>query len=199
VATTDSGPTPRASRPSYNGGMPPAPDGPQKEFVQELYDELRVLAGNQLARPGRPLTLQPTALVHEVYLKFERTRPSSALSRTHFLALASRAMRQILMDHERTRRAAKRGGDQARVTLSGLEDGEDEVAIDVLALEDALRELGELSPLKVALIELRFFAGLSEAEAAEQLGISRASTTRHWRFARAWLLKRLSGDDPASA
>jgi len=178
--------------------MPPAPDGPQQEFVQELYDELRVLAGKHLGLPGRRLTLQPTALVHEVYLKFDRARPGSALSRTHFLALASRAMRQVLIDHERTRRAAKRGGEQARVTLSGLDDGKDEVAIDVMALNDALLELGELSPLKASLIELRFFAGLSEAEAAEQLGISRASATRHWRFARAWLLKRVSGVDPAS-
>jgi len=177
--------------------MSTAPGGPRQELVRELYDELRDLAGNHLAGPWRALTLQPTALVHEVYLKFERARPGSALSRTHFLALASRAMRQVLIDHERTCRAAKRGGNQARVTLSGLDDRR-EVAIDLVALNEALRDLREHSSVKAELIELRFFAGLSEAEAAEQLGISRASATRHWRFARAWLLKRISGADAGS-
>ena len=166
----------------------------QMEVDAPLYDELRRVADRHFARQPRGHTLQPTALVNEAYLKLAEEVRARAMSRTHFMSLASRVMRQILVDHARARSAGKRGGgDLNRITLSGVTVDDPSRPIDLLVLEEALEELTRLSQRKARLIELRFFGGLSEAEAAEVLGVSRASATRQWRMIRAWLSHRMTG------
>ncbi len=162
-------------------------------LLPELYGELREIAGHHFARQPPGHTLQPTALVNEAYLKLAARNDARIKDRGHFLALASRVMRQVLVDHERSRRAGKRGGALQRVTLSeaatdGLSDD-----LDILSLEEALQELSALSADKARLIELRFYGGLTEAEAADVMGISRASATRQWRLVKAWLSRKLTG------
>jgi RNA polymerase sigma factor (TIGR02999 family) len=164
-------------------------DGP--ELVSQVYEELRKLAGGQLRMQGGSHTLQPTALVNEAWLKLAANPDLRFENRNAFLALASRAMRQVLIDHARGKQRDKRGDGWQRVTLSGLDAPEGEVDVDLLALDDALEELAKLSPERVRLIELRFFGGLTEAEAGDVLGISRREASRQWRAARAWLQIRL--------
>ena len=157
-----------------------------------VYGELRVLA-NRALRGGRPgQTLQTTALVNEAYLRLvgqERTRWQN---RGHFLAIAAQAMRRVLVDHARRRAAAKRGGREIRVTLEDVADdaaaGRD---LEVLAVDEALKELEKVDPQLARLVELRFFAGLSVAETAEALGVSPATVGREWSTARAWLHREL--------
>ena len=161
----------------------------------ELYGELREIAGRHFARQAPGHTLQPTALVNEAYLKLAANDDPRVKDRGHFLALASRAMRQVLVDHERARRAEKRGGALQRVTLSEAATDGLSADLDILSLEEALQELSALSADKARLIELRFYGGLTEAEAADVMGISRASATRPWRLVRAWLSRKLMGED----
>ena len=157
-----------------------------------VYDELRRMAGAYLARERSGHTLQPTALVHEAYLKLAGqdgrwTDPS------HFAALCAGAMRRILVDHARGRRAQKRGGSGERVTLSGLGGVEEasEDSLDLLAVDEALRELSTLNRRQADLIELRFFGGLTLEDAARHLGIARSTAIADWRLARAWLNAKL--------
>lgn len=163
------------------------------ELRASIYVELRRLAGRQMRGQRRDHVLQPTALVHEAYLKLLRSDDDPERSRTHFLALASKVMRQLLVDHERLRTAEKRGGGREHVTLSGVvtDGGGDEVLVS--ALHAALEELAELSPESCRLVEMRFLAGMTESEVARELSVSRATVTRQWRFARAWLARRLGG------
>ena len=135
-------------------------------------------------------SLQPTALVHEAYLKILGSEASEA-ERTHFLALASRAMRQVLIDHARIRGAKKRGGDAVRTGLSGL-GAADETHVTILAVNEALEQLARLDSALARLVELRIFGGMTETEAARELGVSRSHVTRKWRFVRAWLASRLA-------
>ena len=173
------------------------------ELMPQVYDELRRLAGNYLRheRPGQ--TLQPTALVHEAYLRLSRERNHPWQNRTHFLAIAALSMRQILVQRARARHAEKRGGkDAERITLDegviadhaarhhGAErEGE---GVDLLALDDALEKLAALDAQQAKIVELRYFGGLTVDEAAEALGISPATVKRHWTIARAWLRKELA-------
>jgi RNA polymerase sigma factor (TIGR02999 family) len=166
---------------------------PADDFVSSLYDELRRLASVQLQRERVDHTLQPTALVNEAWLKVAAQPGLEVASREEFLRLASRIMRNLLVDHARGRKAAKRGGDWQRITLGAVVDRH-ELEFDVLALDDALTELAALSELKAGLVELRFFGGMTESEAARALGISRTEATRQWRLARAWLSYRLRSD-----
>jgi RNA polymerase sigma factor (TIGR02999 family) len=167
-------------------------------LVPLLYDELRALAGSFFRGRTPAHTLQPTALVHELYLKLDRARPIEWESRGHFLAVAARAMRQILANHAEARRAAKRGGNRARVTLSGV-DGTPapEVEGDLLDLDDAMRKLEALSPDQARVVELRFLAGGDEEEVARMLDVSPRTVRRRWRMARAFLRSELSGDAPS--
>jgi RNA polymerase sigma factor (TIGR02999 family) len=136
-------------------------------------------------------TLQATALVHEAYMRLVNREQVDWNSRAHFFGVAARAMRSILVDHARARRAAKRGGGADQLTLGNLEDtGGQEV--EVLELDDALKRLAELDPRKGSLVELRYFGGLSIEEAAEVLGVSPATVKREWRTARAWLRRELT-------
>jgi RNA polymerase sigma factor (TIGR02999 family) len=159
-----------------------------------VYGELRRQAARLLRRERRDHTLQPTALVHETYLRLVEQKAADWRNRTQFFAVAARAMRRILVDHARRHGARKRGGSWDRITLDESRrawPGEPDV--DVLALEDALGELATIDPAKVRLVELRFFAGLNLEETASVLGVSESTVSREWRLARAWLFRRLGG------
>jgi len=161
------------------------------DLVPLVYEELRRLAGAQLREQVPGHTLQPTALVNEAWLKLAANPDLRFENRHAFLALASRAMRQVLIDHARGKQREKRGGGWQRVTLSAVGAPGGEVDVDLIALDDALKELAKLSAERARLIELRFFGGLTVTEAGEVIGISRREASRQWRSARAWLQIRL--------
>jgi len=160
-----------------------------------VYDELRRLAAAQMRAQAAGHTLQPTALVSEAWLKLAAHPDLQFEDRRAYKVLASRAMRQVLIDHARGKRSQKRGGQWERLALADMEASGGEVDVDMLALEDALAELERMSPDRVRLVELRFFGGLTEAEASETLGISRREASRRWRAARAFLKTRLQAND----
>ena len=179
-------------RPSHPRFGPASPEVP----MPQVYDELRRLAANYLRheRPGQ--TLQATALVHEAFLRLNAEKNHPWKNRTHFLAIAALSMRQILVQRARARHAGKRGGDPQRITLdeSALAGvpATQPAGVDVLALDAALERLAELDPQQARIVELRYFGGLTVAEAAEALEISSATVKRHWTLARAWLQRELS-------
>ena len=168
-----------------------------------VYAELRRQAGLALRHESDGHTLQTTALVHEAWLRLDAQQGARWESRSQFYAVAAQMMRRILVDHARTRRAQKRGGAPVQVTL-GAVDREAALpggalahesaldAVELLALDDALARLAALDPQKARLVELRYFAGLSIAEAAEALGISPATVGREWAVARMWLRRELT-------
>ena len=158
-----------------------------------VYGELRRLAAGYLSREGAGHTLQPTALVHEAYLRLVDQRQADWRNRAQFLGLAAGMMRRILVNHARDRAAAKRGGDPERVTLSLVEAPSGGPDVDLIALEDALDRLAALDPRKAQVVELKFFGGLTVREIAEVLQISDATVEREWTFARAWLYKAIEG------
>lgn len=166
------------------------------ELLAVVYEELRGLAGAMFRnqRPGG--TLQPTALVHEAYLKLV-AQDIAWSSRAQFFVVATKAMRSILVDHARSRNRGKRGGDWHRVTLEAADaTPASEHGVPVDAIDDALVALAECDPRKAHLVELRFFGGLTAEEAAEVLGIARSTAAEEWRVARAWLYERLEGPGP---
>jgi RNA polymerase sigma factor (TIGR02999 family) len=175
-----------------------------EQLLSLVYDELRRLAAAKLAyeKPGN--TLQTTALVHEAYLRLvgpaesNAKEPSRWESRGHFFSAAAEAMRRILVDSARRKRALKRGGGQHRVDVEPADSTVGAASIDLLALDEALARFATLEPRKAELVKLRFFAGLTMAEAAQALGISLAAAERHWTFARTWLFAAMS-DQPARA
>jgi RNA polymerase sigma factor (TIGR02999 family) len=169
-------------------GDPRAPE----QLLPLVYDELRKLAAQKMAQENPGLTLQATALVHEAYVRLvDREKAQNWDSRGHFFAAAAEAMRRILVDSARRRRAQKRGGDHERVHLAEIRGPSGEEQFDLLALDDALTKLDELHPDKAQVIKLRFFAGCTLEETAEILGISRATAQRTWAYARAWLFGQL--------
>jgi RNA polymerase sigma factor (TIGR02999 family) len=157
-----------------------------------VYDELCRLAARRLAEEKPGMTLQPTALVHEAYVRLIGADPGAHWDgRGHFFAAAAEAMRRILVENARRKRRLKRGGGRRRVGLdlaAAVVPAPDD---DLLDLDDALDRLAEEDPAKAELVKLRFYAGLSVEEAAACLGISRATADRHWAYARAWLYDRL--------
>jgi RNA polymerase sigma factor (TIGR02999 family) len=161
------------------------------QLLPLLYDELRTLAAQKLAQEAPGHTLQATALVHEAYLRLAGTddRPHWA-GRGHFFAAAAEAMRRILVEAARRRKAHKRGGDARRVELPELPTV-DPPNNDLLALDDALGELDKHDPEAARLVKLRYFAGLTHQQAAEVMGISRRVADRIWAVARAWLYQRI--------
>lgn len=168
-------------------------------LARHVYDELRRQARRALRREEAGHTLQPTALVHEAWLRLDAQHDVHWESRTQFFAIAARMMRRVLVDHARTRRAAKRGGAAAAITLGAVDhetlpdarDGSVLDPVDLVALDDALSRLATLDPQKARLVELRYFAGLSIPEAAEALGISAATVGREWAVARIWLRREI--------
>lgn len=159
-----------------------------------VYDELRRLARGYLRHERRAVTLQPTALVNEAYLRLQKDRKQEWKSRAQVVGIAARAMRQILIEAARARAAMKRGGGAAQVTLDEGLLAASAQTVDVLAVDDALRRLADLDPEQAKLVELRFFGGLTIEECAEALSISPATVKRHWAVARAWLQREISRD-----
>lgn len=172
-------------------------------LVRLVYAELRRQARLALRREGAGHTLQPTALVHEAWLRLGDQHDAQWESRTQFFAIAAQTMRRVLLDHARMRHAVKRGGGAVQVTLGGADragakggargDEASLDAVDVIALDDALARLAVIDPQKARLVDLRYFAGLSIPEAAEVLGVSTATLGREWAVARMWLRRELEG------
>ena len=172
-------------------GSPPEIDA----LMPAVYDELRRLASSYLRRERDAQSMQPTALVHEVYLRMLRDKPMLFQNRAHFCAIAATAMRRILVERARARHALKRGGPAPRVTLDESLAGDPASAagagVDVLALNQALERLEQLDPARARIVELRYFGGLSVEETAAELDMSAATVKRHWSVARAWLAREL--------
>lgn len=172
--------------------------GAADRLAAEVYEELRSMARSKLSRePGRA-TLAPTALVHEAWLRIGPTDPERPLhNRAHFFSAGAEAMRRILVDRARHRNALRHGGAWARASLESLDEQAWELppGSDLLDLDDALSQLAQEAPRKARLVELRFFGGLSQLEAAEVLEISKATADRDWAYARAWLLDNLGPED----
>src|SRR5262249_23615521 len=168
-----------------------------EQLLPLVYDELRQLATERLAREKSGQTLQATALVHEAYLRLVDTEKAQHWnSRGHFFAAAAEAMRRILVGNARRKRSVKHGGACRRLDLDAAATCEEEPADDLLSLSEALDRLAAEDPRKAELVKLRYFAGLSVQEAADTLGISRATADRLWAYAKAWLYCALSGEKP---
>jgi RNA polymerase sigma factor (TIGR02999 family) len=171
------------------------------QLLPLVYEELRRLAAQKLAQETPGQTLQATALVHEAYLRLTGSDQGEAASwenRRHFFAAAAEAMRRVLLDRARDKKRLKRGGDWRRLSLDHANLSLDEPDENILALDEALQKLVEEDPVCADLVKLRFFAGLTLAEAASSLGIARRSADRIWSFARSWLFNELSRADGAA-
>jgi RNA polymerase sigma factor (TIGR02999 family) len=161
-----------------------------------IYEELRGLADQHLKRERASHTLQPTALVHEAFLRMVG-QDAGFESRLQFLRVASTMMRRVLVDHARSHGRRKRGGDAHRVELTESVAAEPEASVDLIELDDALKKLEALDPRKVRIIELRYFAGMTIEETARLLEISPATISRDWDVARLWLLREIHGNPRA--
>ena len=166
---------------------------PSADVIGEVYHELRRLAARKLAGERPDHTLQPTALVHEAWLRLNRDSQGRWNSRGHFFGAAAEAMRRILVEQARAKQSQKRGGGWRRVQLEELDVAVAEDPETVLAVNDLLVRLQAHDPAAAELVKLRFFAGMSYREAAVVLGVSKASAQRKWEYARAWLYKELNG------
>jgi RNA polymerase sigma-70 factor, ECF subfamily len=161
-------------------------------ILPQIYDELHRLAAHYMSRERRDHTLQPTALLHEAYLRLIDQRKVDWKNRAQFLGLAAGMMRRILVNHARDRAAGKRGGGAAKITLSLAPAVFTVPELTVLALDEALEKLVQVDPRKSRIVELKFFTGLNAPEIAEILEISVATVEREWKFARAWLYNTLN-------
>lgn len=178
------------------GEMVAGDDSAASRLLPLVYEELRAVAGNLMSAERANHTLQPTALVHEAYIRLAGAGATEWKGRAHFMAVAARAMRRLLINHARDRRAAKRGGgDWSQVTLDEAVALAEERVVDVLVLEEALERLAELSERQAKLVELRFFGGLTLEESAEILGVGLTTVKGEWRIARAWLAQELASED----
>ena len=167
---------------------------PAERLLEEVYGELRRLAAARMARESAAQTLQPTALVHEAWLRLGGDQQPTWENEAHFFGAAAEAMRRILIDRARRRNAARRGGGRTHVPIDNLELGDAPEYRDVLAVDEALARFAHAEPRKAELVRLRYFAGLPLHEAARILGISEATAKRWWAFARAWLYRALHPD-----
>ena len=165
------------------------------QMLPVVYEELHRMAANYLSREATGHTLQPTALVHEAYLRLVDQRRVDWRNRAQFLGLAASMMRRILVNHARDRAARKRGGNPERVSLSLVESPSGRPDVELIALEDALQNLAAVDERKSRVVELKFFGGLTIDEIAEVLGISAATVEREWAFARAWLYDAIEGPE----
>lgn len=166
---------------------------PLDALVELIYDDLHAIAHRQLAREPTGHTLQTTALVHEAYLKLVDGRDIGGRGRAYFFAAAARAMRQVLVDHARRRKAGKRGGGVPAVALDATHLAVDEFAIELIDLDRALDRLAELEPRQARVVECRYFGGMSVKETAEALGSSSRTVKYDWALARAWLYDAIGG------
>jgi RNA polymerase sigma factor (TIGR02999 family) len=176
---------------NYCGGDRTAGD----QLFSLLYQDLRRLAASYLQGERPNHTLQPTALVHELYMRlFASDEPISFQNRAHFFAIAAQTLRRILVDHARAYRAAKRGGGQIKLSLTAAQGWAEPEETDLVALDEALRQLEQLDERAARVVELRFFGGLEEDQVAEVLGVAPITVKRDWKSARAWLMSQLSPD-----
>jgi len=157
-----------------------------------VYEELKRQARFSLSNERNDHTLQPTALVHEAYLRLVDQTVLEAENRIHFFAIASRLMRQILVDHARKRNAEKRGGAAQRLSLDEIDFAPEEMAGDILSLNDALMRLEKMDKRKAQVVDMRFFGGLKEDEIADALGVNEKTVRRDWQFAKLWLYRELA-------
>ena len=162
------------------------------QLVPALYQELRELAAFKLSREKPGQTLQPTALVHEAYLRLSGQEGATWKSRTHFFAAAAEAMRRILIENARRKHRLKRGEGLQRVDLGEGQAASGQSPQDLIAVDEALSKLAEVDKTKAELVKLRYFAGLTLDQAADVLGISPTTAKRHWTYARAWLYKMIT-------
>lgn len=163
-----------------------------EELLPKLYSDLRRRARAHLRNEREGHTLQPTALVHEAFLRLGHYDQITWQGRAHFLAVASRVMRQVLVDHARRRNAAKRGGGAVQVTLSEVASPERTTRTDLISLHDALAELEKKDPRQGQVVEMHYFGGLSYREIASVLGVSVPTVKRDWRVAQLWLRQAIS-------
>jgi RNA polymerase sigma factor (TIGR02999 family) len=167
----------------------------REDLIPLVYDELRRVAARHLSRERRDHSLRATALVHETYLRLVEQKRARWRSRAHFFAVAAGLMRRILVDHARSHRAAKRGGELRRVPLNEGLVVSGSRPVELVALDEALEELSAFDPKLCRIVELRFFGGLSIEETAEVEGLSPATVKRNWNVAKAWLYSRTRGSE----
>lgn len=165
-----------------------------KALMPIVYDELRRLAGHYLRRERGNHTLQPTALVHEAYLRLAGIRDLRLHNRTHFYGAAAQVMRRVLVDHARQRRAIKRGGPAPEVVTFDEAHMPVDMRLDLVALDEALDALARIARDQARVVEVRYFGGLSVEETAEYLDVAPATVKRRWAFARAWLYRHMTGE-----
>jgi RNA polymerase sigma factor (TIGR02999 family) len=165
-----------------------------EKLIPLVYDQLRRMAAHHLRGERAHHTLQPTALVHEAYLRLVGQENLEWESRSHFFAIAAKTMRRILIEHARKQQYAKRGGGERPVSLEDAGELTTERSAELVALDDALEGLATVDPGKAAIVELRFFGGLSLTETAEVVGCSRATVARQWQIAKGWLYRECMGD-----
>jgi RNA polymerase sigma-70 factor, ECF subfamily len=176
-------------------------EGAASKLIPVVYDELRRLAASYMRRERVDHTLQATALVHEAYLKLVEQRSVNWQSRAHFFGVAAQLMRRILIDHARGHSRQKRGGDEKKVSLDEAFVFSEQLADELLAVDDSLNQLAKIDPRQAKIVEMRFFGGLSVEEAAEALGVSPKTVKRDWSVAKAWMyadLKERYGIDAAT-
>ncbi len=166
-----------------------------QELLPAVYTELRALAEAYLRRERPDHTLQPTALVHEAYIRLAELDRMTFRDEAHFAGAAAGAIRRVLVDHARAKKAAKRGGEWQRLTLSGIEGIPATSALDMLALDEALDRLAKLDERGARVVELRFFGGMTIAETAKLLVLGATTVKEKWEFARVWLCRELGEDD----
>lgn len=163
------------------------------ELLPLVYEELRLLAAQKLSHEPPGQTLQATALVHEAYLRLVGNEPQNWTGRGHFFAAAAEAMRRVLVDNARRKQAPKHGGDRQRLPLEAVDVATRATAEEIVALDDALTALAQEDAQAAQIVKLRLFAGLSMDQAAEAIGVSRATAYREWTYARAWLRSQIHG------
>lgn len=173
----------------WSNGDPKALD----QLMPLVYDELRAMARRNMRRQVPQHSFQTTDLIHEAYLKLAKQDGQTWQNRSHFFGVAAKAMRHILVDYARSKQTEKHGGGRHRVELSNKIDAGANRSSELLALEDALKALESLDPRKSQVVELKFFAGLTNEQTSEVLKISTESVKRDWRFARNWLLREMAG------
>lgn len=174
--------------PTHHEGDPPS----HEELLVHVYDELRRLAANYLRNERADHTLQPTALVHEAYLRLVTQDSVSWRSRDHFVTVAAQMMRRVLVDHARTHARNKRGGGGLKLAIAEVDGVTQAEGQDLAAIDEVLRRLARRYPQKGRVVELRFFGGLSIEETARVLQVSESTVERDWKFARAWLARELN-------
>ncbi len=171
--------------------------GAEERLIAVVYKELRRLAASYLRKEAQDHTLQPTALVHEAYLRLTRMEQMDWQSRSHFFGVAAKLMRNILVDHARAHHAEKRGGSYKIIGLDEAFAASPGRAPEILALDEALDRLAKFDPRQCRIVELRFFSGLNEEETGEVLGVSSRTVKRDWRAAKAWLFREISSNSTA--